>query len=89
MRVAFGILSLLAWTGSAVAQDNPACAKYESPLAYNACLAKLGPKAGATRAEAAPAYGAPAAIRGTHGLVTVTHGRRGRVEAVFSLPPRR
>jgi hypothetical protein len=25
--------------------DDPACAKYEDPLAYNACLASHGPKA--------------------------------------------
>jgi hypothetical protein len=26
-------------------EDNPACAKYQQPLAYNACLARLGPHA--------------------------------------------
>jgi hypothetical protein len=88
MRVAFGMLALLAGTAPALAQDNPACAKYENPLAYNACLAKLGPKAGATRAESAPGYDGPAAVRRTHGLVTITRNRRGRVEAVFSVRPR-
>jgi hypothetical protein len=27
------------------AQEDPACAKYQEPLAYNACLASHGPKA--------------------------------------------
>jgi hypothetical protein len=35
----------LAWAGSARAQDNPACAQYREPMAYNACLAQHGPKA--------------------------------------------
>jgi len=30
---------------SALGQDDPACAKYQEPLAYNACLASHGPKA--------------------------------------------
>jgi hypothetical protein len=38
-------LAALAWTGSAEAQDNPACAKYSEPMAYNLCLAQHGPKA--------------------------------------------
>ncbi len=31
--------------GAALAQDDPACARFEEPLAYNACLASHGPKA--------------------------------------------
>jgi hypothetical protein len=44
------------------AKDDP-CAKYEAPLEYNACLARHGPPAGATRAIAAPDedFGAPGA----------------------------
>jgi len=38
-------LAALAWAGSARAQDNPACAQYREPMAYNACLAQHGPKA--------------------------------------------
>ena len=38
-------LAALAWAGSARAQDNPACAQYHEPMAYNACLAQHGPKA--------------------------------------------
>ena len=38
-------LTALAWAGTARAQDNPACAQYREPMAYNACLAQHGPKA--------------------------------------------
>jgi hypothetical protein len=43
------------------AKDDP-CAKYEAPLEYNACLARHGPPAGATRAIAPDDdFGAPRA----------------------------
>jgi hypothetical protein len=89
MRVAFGMLSLLAWTAPAPAEDNPACAKYESPLAYNACLAKLGPKAGAAHASGAPVYDSPGAPSRASGLVSMVRNKRGRVEAVFTILPRK
>ena len=38
-------LTALAWAGSARAQDDPRCAQYREPMAYNACLARQGPKA--------------------------------------------
>jgi hypothetical protein len=38
-------LTALAWAGTVRAQDNPACAQYREPMAYNACLAQHGPKA--------------------------------------------
>lgn len=38
-------LAALAWGGDAKAQDDPACAQYREPMAYNACLARHGPKA--------------------------------------------
>jgi hypothetical protein len=38
-------LAALGWAGSAQAQDDPACAKYHEPMAYNLCLAQHGPKA--------------------------------------------
>ncbi len=46
-RVAIILLSVIALTfaGHARAQDNPACAQYQEPMAYNACLARHGPKA--------------------------------------------
>lgn len=39
------LLATLAWAGSARAADDLACAQYREPMAYNACLARHGPKA--------------------------------------------
>ncbi len=45
-RVAVALsLAALVWAGSAQADDNPACAQYREPMAYNLCLAQHGPKA--------------------------------------------
>jgi hypothetical protein len=45
-RVAIALsLVALAWTASARAADNPACAQYHDALSYNLCLASHGPKA--------------------------------------------
>jgi hypothetical protein len=41
MLLAFAAASV----GPARAEGDPVCAKYEDPLAYNACLASHGPKA--------------------------------------------
>ena len=38
-------LAALAWTSSARAEDDPACAQYSDPMAYNLCLAQHGPRA--------------------------------------------
>ena len=38
-------LAAFACAGSARAGDDPACAQYREPMAYNACLARHGPKA--------------------------------------------
>jgi hypothetical protein len=53
-------LAALAPSGRALAEDDPSCAQYQEPMAYNACLARHGPKAnaagahsGATRRERA------------------------------------
>lgn len=51
----------------AAGQGDP-CAKYEDPLAYNACLARQGPQAhGAKPTRDAGGRGAIAAKRGPHG----------------------
>jgi hypothetical protein len=76
----------VALPGLARAEGDPACARFEEPLAYNACLASHGPKArdigtrpGRTVARgvetdgasrAATPYRAPAAAH-----VTRRHGR--------------
>ncbi len=39
------VLVALALAGRALAHDNSACAQYQKPIAYNACLARHGPKA--------------------------------------------
>jgi hypothetical protein len=88
-------LILVSSVAPAWAEDNPACAKFEEPLAYNACLAKLGPKAGATLAVPEPAGAAPAvhtapAARGVHSLHAFAAPRRsnGRVRMEFTVTPR-
>ena len=63
--------------------DNPACAKFEEPLAYNACLASHGPKAtdiGAARATGSPSVNpdsgkAGPALRRMTGRAVRRHGR--------------
>jgi hypothetical protein len=39
------VLAALASAGRARAEDDPDCAQYQEPMAYNACLARHGPKA--------------------------------------------
>ncbi len=69
--------------GPARAEDNPACARFESPLAYNACLAKLGPPAAAAR-------GTPEAVGGRRpaGPVFAARRSRGRVRMEFTITPK-
>ncbi len=38
-------VSIVVLPGLTRAEDDPACAKFEEPLAYNACLAAHGPRA--------------------------------------------
>lgn len=90
----FGLIgvALLGLSGAAQAEDSPACAKFTNDFQYNACLAKQGPKAGVTHsteapASDAPAYGAPAG-KAQSGL-SVTRNKRGRMEAVFEIPPKK
>ena len=46
-QVAVALLGLVCFNfaGRAHAQDEAACATYQEPMAYNACLASHGPKA--------------------------------------------
>jgi hypothetical protein len=49
------VAACAALTGaSAKADDYAACAKYDNPLAYNACLAQQGPAAHGSRASTPP-----------------------------------
>ena len=88
-------LILVSGAAPAPAEDNPACAKFENPLEYNACLARLGPKAGATLAVPEPAGAAPAAraapaTRGVHSMHAFAAAPRtkGRVRMEFTVTPR-
>jgi hypothetical protein len=73
-RVAIALcLAALAWAGSAQAQDDPACAQYREPMAYNLCLAQHGPKAnGVGKLHGGPQPGSAAQGRVWYGH---THGR--------------
>ncbi len=81
------------WIAEARAADNPGCAKYEEPLAYNACLARSGPPAHNVRAIPEPEgdgkAGAPAEPQGrrTHGAVAAAHDGRGRQRLEFDVGP--
>jgi hypothetical protein len=77
------------------ADDNPACAKFENPLEYNACLAKLGPRAGATlvvpeSAGPAPAVRAAPTTRSVRSMRAFAAPPRtkGRVRMEFTITPR-
>ena len=85
-RAALMLLALAAASaGAARAEEDPACAKYQDPLAYNACLASHGPKANiatnqrpAQASHAAPVQpesGRPAPTRSADGW---RHAKRGR-----------
>jgi hypothetical protein len=55
-------LAALAWPGRTLAEDDPRCAQYHEPMAYNACLAQQGPKAngvGQVHGGPQPAHAAP------------------------------
>jgi hypothetical protein len=88
-------LILVSSVAPAWADDNPACAKFENPLEYNACLARLGPRAGATlavpeSAGAAPAVRAASGTRGVRSMHAFAAPRRsnGRVRMEFTVTPR-
>ena len=94
--ILFAALVLVSPGAPARAQDNPACAKFENPLEYNACLAKQGPRAGATLAVPEPAGGPVRAMRtapparGVHSMHAFAAPRRsnGRVRMEFTVTPR-
>jgi len=77
------------------ADDYPACAKIENPLAYNQCLANHGPPAHGTRTIAPPpdadapkgAWQAPARGRtgSTGSTMQISRARNGRMVVEFSM----
>ena len=79
-------LAALAANGRALAQDDPSCAQYQEPMAYNACLARHGPKAndigahpGATQPERA---GQDRAFRGEAHAPATGFGRWPHVQRI-------
>ena len=75
-RAAIVLLALaaLASAGRARAEDDPACAQYQEPMAYNACLARHGPKAN----DVGQLHGRPA-TRTAPRRIGLRHGKpRGR-----------
>ncbi len=71
------------------AEDNPACAKYEEPLAYNACLARFGPHAPGAKAIPEPddESDGPSASgrRRAHGGFEISRERHARARAEFDV----
>ena len=89
MRSILIAAALVLVSGGAPARaDNPACAKFENPLEYNACLARLGPRAGATRGV--PEQPAAPATRGVRSMRAFAGARRtrGRVHMEFTIKRR-
>jgi len=83
MRRALLLLGVLAFS-PATAQENPVCAKFEDPLAYNACLARQGPAARAVPTRAAPILRRSAPSRRVAGRIVAASGRK-RNEMVFTV----
>jgi hypothetical protein len=79
---AIGIGALMA-SAPALAVDNSACAKFDEPLAYNACLARFGPRAPDMRGAPAPDEGA-AGQRRVRGGFEFSPGRHRRMRAEFN-----
>ncbi len=74
-RVAPFVFAALIFSAPAAAQRPDPCARFEAPLAYNACLAEHGPHAAAAR-PASPNEAASDLVRRT---------RRGRQRLEFSV----
>jgi hypothetical protein len=76
------VSALAALSRAALGQDDPACAKYQEPLAYNACLASHGPKANSIGAEPHSAARSSAGSPAGREWPDATR-RRGRVHMEF------
>jgi hypothetical protein len=90
IAIASGFVALAALSAApADAEDYPACAKIENPLAYNQCLATHGPTAHETRAIAPPrgrADGPRDASQGRfRSSMQFSRARNGRMMAEFSV----
>ena len=81
-------LAALASTEASVAQDDPSCAQYQEPMAYNACLARHGPKASDVRTHsgaAQPHRGEASAPGDSFGRWPRAQRVHGRVHMEFNL----
>ena len=76
------VSALAALPRAALGQDDPACAKYQEPLAYNACLASHGPKANRIGAEPHSAARSSAGSAAGREWPAATR-RRGRIHMEF------
>ncbi len=76
-RLAASAALILASPAGGASSD--ACAKFEEPLAYNACLAKQGPQAHGARATR---------NLGGRGTIPATRGPHGRQRMEFTITPR-
>lgn len=64
----FALAAFVCATPAAAATQRPdPCARFEEPLAYNACLAEHGPRAPATRPATESEEGGGPARRAPHG----------------------
>ena len=78
-------LAALASAGCALAEDDPSCAQYQEPMAYNACLARHGPKANDVGAHSGAAQPERTGHEPASGLGRWPHAQRvhGRVHMEF------
>jgi hypothetical protein len=88
MRILASAAFVFAIAAPAAAQDNPACAKFDEPLAYNNCLARLGPQAHAVQGGPEPGEGG--ARDRVHQRLWPQAARRvhGRMRMEFNVTPR-
>ena len=82
-------IGVMLFVAPALAQDNPSCAKFQEPLAYNACLARLGPPAHGARAMPEPEGPRGAAESHMRDGLVIGHEKRGRMRAEFDVTPSR
>ena len=72
-------LAAFASAGPAEAMDDPACAQYQEPMSYNACLARHGPKAnnlGTRPGQTQPGRAAPDRAQDRQVAAPAAAGRR-------------
>jgi hypothetical protein len=90
MRLALAIAAVLLGATATMAEDNLACAKFQAPMEYNACLARLGPRAGAVQAAQQPRVATtPHGAKPNPRYALPARRSAGRVRMEFTIRPRR